>query len=916
MFNRRQAICILIASWFVLLDFFSVAAAAEVPKLPAGFAAVKIGEGLNSTSLAILPDGRVLVAEKHGAVRVVQDDVLLPQPLVTLSNVETNDEQGLDGMVVHPKFATNGQVYLYYTVRSGKERGLFNRVCRYTVRGNVAVGGETVIFETDRAENIHNGGAMCFGPDGKLYVGSGEVTAGGEAQKLDNLRGKVLRLNDDGSIPADNPFVKVTTGKNQAIYAFGYRQPFKGAFQPGTNKFYLNVVSTSAREAIFEVKPGQNGGWPLSEGYATDAKFASPVFAYGGIGGSITGGAFCNSPKMQFPKRYQGCYFFMDFMGNWIRTFDPADPQKTLRVFATNVDRPVDLAFAPDGSLYCLNRGNGKGNTVSDQGTLWRIRCSGESPPAQLGFTEPPQDTLPGVPFPKGMGVAFQDKQGKTLSFAEGEITVTINWKGKSSQIQPFAPVQTIDGVASFSDLSIDTPGKGYTITAKGPGLPPITSSPFEILAKAARPQIHPGRGKFSGPVTVRLTTATPNAQIHYTSDGSQVTKSSPLYREPFPMKQNGTVRALAMREGLAESQDASESLTIEDNQPYGLPFRPEIKGVNLPKSPQETPPATLSKTGVFQDVAKLQIASGFVPYEVISPLWSDGAEKRRWIGLPKQTRIEFSSDREWRFPPGTVFVKHFKLALDPKKPTQRNRLETRLLIVDESEAKGFGLTYKWRSDQAEADLVDDRGVDQTLTVQSPKGVEKKQMWHFPGRMECLACHTANADFVLGVNTRQFNSAVTYPGGKRDNQLRTWTYLQMFDRAPPEAEYEKLPTLTRLDDQHASLATRVRSYLDANCAHCHRPGGAQAQFDARFSTPLERSDVIRGSLRNELGLSGSKVIMPRDLTKSMLHRRLGSNISTQKMPPLAHDVVDAEALKLFEQWISSMDDRGNTPGKQ
>jgi uncharacterized repeat protein (TIGR03806 family) len=914
MFKLSQAICMVVTSLFVFLGFSLAVSAAETPKLPAGFDAAKIAEGLNSTALVVLPDGRVLITEKHGVVRVVKNDVLLPLPLARLSDVETNDEQGLDGMAVHPQFAKNGYIYLYYTVRSGKERGLFNRVCRFTVKGDIAVGKETVIFETDRAENIHNGGAMCFGPDGKLYVGSGEVITNGDAQKLDNLRGKVLRLNDDGSIPTDNPFVSSTTGKNRAIYSYGYRQPFKASFQPGTKRFYLNVVSTSAREAIFEVKSGDNGGWPESEGYTTNTKFHSPVFAYGGIGGCITGGTFCNSP--QFPKRYQGRDFFMDYNASWIRSFDPVDPQKSLKLFATNLERPVDLAFAPDGSLYCLNRGNGKSNTISDQGTLWRISCSGESLPAQLAFTVPPQDSLPGAPFPKTMVVAFQDSKGKTLPFAEGEVTVTISGQGKSTTVKSIMPVQSIDGVASFPDLAIEAPGKGYTITAKAPGLPQITSAPFEISARVARPQILPGRGKFSGPVTVRLTTATPNAQIHYTIDGSRVTSSSPVYREPILLKQSGEVRALATREGLAESQDQSETLTIEGDQPYGLPFRPELQGVNLPKSPQESPPTTLSKTGVFRDVAKLQIASGFVPYEVISPLWSDGAEKQRWIGLPRQSRIEFSSDREWKFPPGTVFVKHFELALDAKKPTQRTRLETRLLIVDESEARGFGLTYKWRADQAEADLVDDRGVDQTLTIQSPKGVEKKQMWHFPGRMECLACHTANADFVLGVNTRQLNSTVTYPGGKRDNQLRTWTYLQMFDRAPQETEYEKFPTLVKLDDPHAALATRVRSYLDANCAHCHRPGGAQAQFDARFSTPLERSDVIRGALRNELGLSGSKVIMPRDLTKSMLHRRLGSNISTQKMPPLAHDIVDAEALELFEQWISSMDDRGNVPGKQ
>lgn len=191
MFKIKYAIAL--ASWLVTMSLLTVAMAADGPKLPAGFDSAKLSEGLNSTSLVILPDGRVLIAEKHGAVRVVKNDVLLPQPLVTLRNVETNDEHGLDGMAVHPQFAANGYVYLFYTVRSGQERGLYNRICRHIVRGDVAIGKETVIFETDRAENIHNGGAMCFGPDGKLYIGSGEVTAGDQW---------IVNMDDRGRVPA------------------------------------------------------------------------------------------------------------------------------------------------------------------------------------------------------------------------------------------------------------------------------------------------------------------------------------------------------------------------------------------------------------------------------------------------------------------------------------------------------------------------------------------------------------------------------------------------------------------------------------------------------------------------------------------------------------------------------------------
>src|SRR5262249_9721138 len=156
--------------------------------------------------------------------------------------------------------------------------------------------------------------------------GSGETTLGDPAQSLNSTQGKVLRLNDDGSIPKDNPFVRVTQGKYQAIFAIGFRQPFKAAVQPGTGRFYLNVVSTPNKEAIFQLKGGENAGWPKSEGYTNDPKFTNPILAYGGIGNCITGGAFCNPPKMQFPKQYAGLYFFGDYTHNWVRTLDPAAP--------------------------------------------------------------------------------------------------------------------------------------------------------------------------------------------------------------------------------------------------------------------------------------------------------------------------------------------------------------------------------------------------------------------------------------------------------------------------------------------------------------------------------------------------------------------------------------------------------------
>ena len=881
----------------------------DAPALPPGFDSTKIAGGLNSTVIAALPDGRILIGEKQGKVRVVKDDVLLPEPFVTINNVETNDEQGLDGMTVHPDFAKNGWVYIFYTVKADGGRGSFNRIARYTAKGDVSTGGETVIYETDKAEHIHNGGALAFGLDGKLLIASGEVTLGRPAQELNSTQGKVLRVNDDGSIPKDNPFLRVTQGKYQAIFAIGFRQPFKAAVQPGTGRYYLNVVSTANKESIFQLKGGENCGWPQSEGYTNDPKLTNPVLSYGGFGNCITGGAFCNTPKTQFPKQYLGLYFFMDYTHNWVRTLDPAapSPKDTLQVFATKMDRPVDLCFVPDGTLYLLNRGNGNGNTISDKGTLWHVRYTGDVPPAKIAFISQPKDTFPGTPFSKSVSVAVEDAQGNVLPLVPREVSLVLGNKGSST---PLKNADTADGIATFADLTVPDAGKGYTLTATVKGLPPVTSTPFEVFAKVAKPLVQPSSGKFTGPITVRLVSPTPGTVLHYTTDGSPPTNSSPEYTEPFPITSKQTIRAVATKSGLANSDVTFAEYTVNGEKPYGLPFRPEIAGLNLPPTAAGKPPATLLETGVFQDLVKLQPKSGFVPYYVNSPLWSDGAQKLRWVGLPSNGKVRFAATGEWLFPPETILVKHFQMPA--KENTQVKRLETRLLIVDSTGKGGYGLTYKWRADNSNADLVEEKGLDETLSAAANDG--GKQVWHYPSRNECLACHTANASFVLGLNTRQLNGLLTYPGTRVvDNQLRTWAYLEMFNAPPTEGQISNFAQLVKLSDPNAPLETRIRSYLDANCAQCHRPGGSPSNFDARFDTPLAKAGVINGSLRNELGIKGSKVVVPNDLGKSMLYQRMISEHATQRMPPLARNVIDAEAQKAIEQWISGMDAQGKSP---
>ena len=328
--------------------------------LPAGFTENLVAGGLSApTAMAFAPDGRLFVCLQGGQLRVIKNGVLLATPFVTVSTDATG-ERGLLGIAFDPNFATNNFLYLYYTVNSTPRH---NRVSRFTANGDVAVpGSELPILDLENLNATnHNGGAIHFGPDGKLYIAVGENAVSSNSQTLTNRLGKLLRLNSDGSIPSDNPFFSVASGNNRSIWALGLRNPYTFAFQPGSTRMFINDVGQSTWEEINDGIAGSNYGWPTTEGPTTNPSFRSPLFAYGrtpsSTGGcAITGGAFYNPPANQFPATYTGKYFFADFCSGWIRLMDPAT--NTASDFATGIASPVDLQVASDGTLYYLTRGS------------------------------------------------------------------------------------------------------------------------------------------------------------------------------------------------------------------------------------------------------------------------------------------------------------------------------------------------------------------------------------------------------------------------------------------------------------------------------------------------------------------------------------------------------------------------------
>lgn len=320
------------------------------------------------------------------------------------------------------------------------------------------------------------------------------------------------------------------------------------------------------------------------------------------------------------------------------------------------------------------------------------------------------------------------------------------------------------------------------------------------------------------------------------------------------------------------------------------------------PPPPAKVMPKLLSQTGVFADLEKLSPAAFLIPYNVNSPLWSDGAAKTRWFTVPTNTVIGFSATGEWTFPAGSVFAKHFDLPVDDTDPKSLRRLETRILVRDTNNYV-YGASYKWRADNSDADLVT-TGVTEPVEIKTATGT-RTQNWFYPGRQDCLTCHTIASGGVLGLKTRQLNGDFKYPNGATDNQLHTLGHLGMFDGAFDDRKIYRYAKLANITNAAAAPELRVRSYLDANCALCHRPGGAGAFFDARFDTPLNKQNLINGPVANQLGISGARVIVPGEANKSILFRRVrvaGEN----QMPPLAKNVVDTNAVAVIGKWISSL----------
>jgi len=337
--------------------------------------------------------------------------------------------------------------------------------------------------------------------------------------------------------------------------------------------------------------------------------------------------------------------------------------------------------------------------------------------------------------------------------------------------------------------------------------------------------------------------------------------------------------------------------------------------------------PRKLSETGLFESTTDHAPAKGLIPYSVNAPLWSDHAEKDRWIALPGESQIEFDHvvyphganypDLGWRFPDGAVLVKTFSIEMEAGNAASRQRLETRVLQYrkmpgndDEYGAQfWYGYTYVWNDQQTDAELLGPGGMDRTLKIKDAKvpGGTREQTWHFPSRAECTLCHTMASKYVLGVTTLQMNRDHNY-GGVVANQLETLEHLGVLKNKLPKPAGE-LPRLADYRDQTADRHLRARSYLHANCAHCHRMwGGGNADFDLQASLPLTETRTIQTRPgQGTFKLDDPRILVPGNSDRSLVLQRMRLE-GLGRMPHVASNQQDMAAIELLRDWIGSLSD--------
>lgn len=895
----------------LLILLGSNVATAQVPT-SVDFQRATVAEGLDlPMEFDISADGRVFVVSKCGKFYGWKLNGGVPTVTSTLPNVRCVFEDGLLSVTLDPKFTQNNFIYVQYTAPGSK-----TRVSRFVVNANnsLNLSSEAILLEwtTGAEANGHMGGSLKFDKSGNLIITTGDnnaatgyFSAGAQATSgnTNDLRGKVLRITPtaDGkyTIPAGNLFPADATHRPE-IYGMGFRNPFRLNIDPLTGYLYLGDIGPDASadsaegpgglDELNELRTAGNYGWPYILGYnqpyagynatnivnnyatntgAKNLPAAKPALWTIRHQATMAGPVyrFNDAIKNEFklPAYYDGRLIFWDFNSSKFFTINLAanNTPPVAEEFPLNTggfQGAIDAELDPSThQLYVLQWGSGCCDKEPfGNGVLYRFDYIG--------------DRDNGTNLSLGsVATATSAVGGNAAAYAVDGNPAT-RWESASSDPQTLnIDLRQDSAIATIVIKWEAAYSSKYVIEASKDGVN------WDVLVTENN-----GQG---------------STQLH-------IINSTKLYRY---VRLTGTARGTNYGHSIYEF----EIYAGKDTTPE-TPLT-EFAYLNMPKTLDANftgVPKLLSQTGAFSNVATLTPSANMIPFAPNSPLWSDRAAKTRWISLPKSTKVKWDAKENWIYPEGTVAVKHFDLPIDAKTPATTKRLETRL-IVTKADGKVYGVTYKWRADNSDADLLT-TSAQQNFTITDANNITSTQTWTYPSPTDCMDCHNAQSSQILGLSTRQLNGNFSYPGGATENQLVHWNNLGLFSPALNNASVNTYDKLVPLSNTSASLETRIKSYLDANCAHCHGTGNGGSQWDARFNTPLAQMKIVNTATTGirdyavDYGIANAKVIAAGAPTQSILYIRDKSVNTNDRMPPIGRALEHKEYIDLLNQWITSL----------